>query len=159
MVVNTLYKITWRRDGSEDLAQEVFFKVFKARKTYKVKAKFSTWLFSIVRNVAYNAIRDQEKHKNISTFTNGYTKDLDDIEFKSELPGPEEIAQASDLKRDLRKAMESLPLNQRTAIVLSRIDGMAYTGIAQVLEISEAAVKMLVSRARKKLAKELDHYI
>jgi RNA polymerase sigma-70 factor (ECF subfamily) len=159
LVVNTLYKITWKRDESEDLAQEVFLRIFRARKTYKAKAKFITWLFSIVRNVAYNAIRDQKKHQGVSTFTNGYEKGHNEAGFKSELPGPEEIACASDLKWELKKAMESLSLNQRTAIVLSRIDGMTYGQIAQVLDISEAAVKMLVSRAKKILAKKLDHYI
>ncbi len=158
-VVNTLYKITRERDGSEDLAQEVFLRVFKARKTYKVRARFTTWLFRIVRNVAYNAIRDRKKRQNVTTFTNGYEKKHGEAAFKSEQPGPEDIVRVSDLKRDLKKAMGLLSMNQRTAIVLSRIEGMTYIEIAQVLDISEAAVKMLVSRAKKVLARELDHYI
>lgn len=158
-VANTICRITRNRDNAEDLAQEVFFRVFRARKTYKASARFATWLFSIVRNVAYNAIRDQKKYQNVSTFSNGYEKRLDEAGLKSELPGPEDIARASDLKRDLKKAMGLLSLNQRTAIVLSRIDGMTYWEIAQILNVSESAVKMLVSRAKKILARELELYI
>jgi RNA polymerase sigma-70 factor (ECF subfamily) len=158
-VVNTLYKITQKRDSAEDLSQEVFLRVFRAKKTYKAKAKFTTWLFRIVRNVAYNAIRDNNKHKDVSIFTNGYEKGHDEAGLKSEVPGPEEIANVSDLKRDLKKALESLSLNQRTAVVLSRIEGMAYIEIGQILNISESAVKMLISRAKKNLARALGHYI
>ena len=158
-VVNTLYKITGRRDGSEDLAQEVFLRVFRARKTYQAKARFATWLFRIVRNVAYNAVRDRNRHKDVSTFTNGFEKDPGEAVFKSEQPGPEEVARALDLRRDLEKAMTLLSFNQRTAMVLSRIEGMAYVEVAKILGTSEAAVKMLVSRARKILARELAHYV
>ena len=158
-VVNTLHRITRKHDGSEDLAQEVFLRVFRSRKTYQAKAKFTTWLFCIVRNVAYNAVRDRNRHKEVSTFTNGYEKGHGEAVFKSEQPDPEEIARVSELKRDLEKAMARLSLNQRTALVLSRLEGMAYIEIAKILDTSEAAVKMLVRRARKILARELDHYI
>ncbi len=158
-IANTIYRITWNRDGAEDLAQEVFLRVFRARKTYKAKAKFATWLFHIVRNIAYDDVRNRKKHKNITTFTNGYDKKNSENKIKSTLPGPEAMIRAVDLDRDLKKALELLSLNQRTAIVFSRIKGMTYVEIAKILDISESAVKMLVKRAKIILSKELADYI
>lgn len=158
-VVNTLYKITGKKDGAEDLAQEVFIRVYRARKTYKARAKFTTWLFTIVRNVARNAIRDSKMHENVISLCDETESEQSQAAFKAGQPSPEDMAVLSNLREDLEKAMLSLSLNQRTAIVLSRVEGMKYSEIAEVLDVSESAVKMLISRAKKILVKKLDAYL
>ncbi len=154
-VINTLCRITGVYDDAEDLAQEVFLRVYRSRKTYKAKARFTTWLFRIVRNIASNAVRDRNRRGKIQVLSGGLDKITTIRISASTQPGPEEIVSGRDLQERLKKALTRLSFSQRTAIVLSRLEGMSYAEVADIMENSEGAVKMLVSRAKKILAKEL----
>lgn len=158
-VIQTLCRITGVYDDAEDLAQEVFLRLYRARKTYKVNAKFTTWLFRIVRNIASNAVRDRSRRRKIQVLSDGLDKIADNMISASTQPGPEEIVSGRDLQERLKKALMLLSFSQRTAIVLSRLEGMSYAEVADIMENSEGAVKMLVSRAKKILARELKDYV
>ncbi|WP_457577830.1 RNA polymerase sigma factor [Desulfomarina sp.] len=157
-VVNTLCRITGTRDGAEDLAQEVFLRVFRARKTYKPRAKFTTWLFRIVKNIGANAVRDRNRAGTL-VLVRGGGPGSGEPSLADRQPGPEERAGAADLQRALRKALAALSFDQRMAVVLTRLEGMTCGETAEIMESSEGAVKMLVNRARKILARELSDFI
>jgi RNA polymerase sigma-70 factor (ECF subfamily) len=158
-VVNTLGRLTGISDGAEDLAQEVFLRVYRGRKSYRVKARFTTWLYRIVRNVAANAMRERCRRNVLFVFPGGTGTGLADVLPAERGQGPEERAGAADLKNAVEKALALLTFEQRTAIVLFRLEGMTCAETAKILGKSEGAVKMLVSRAKKILAEELREYL
>ncbi len=158
-VVNTLSRITGTTDGAEDLAQEVFLRVYRGRKSYRPKARFTTWLYRIVRNIAVNAVRDRNRQVGFISFTDNAGDGSGEILPAKGQPGPEEFAEANDLQEALKKALAALTFDQRTALVLSRLEGMTHAETAKIMESSEGAVKMLVNRAKKRLADELREYL
>ncbi len=158
-VVNTLSRIIGTADGAEDLAQEVFLRVYRSRKSYRPRARFTTWLYRIVRNIAVNAIRDRNRQAGIISLTDDAGGCSGEILSVKGQPGPEEFAEAGDLQKALKKALTALTFDQRTALVLSRLEGMTHAETAEIMESSEGAVKMLVGRAKKRLADELREYL
>lgn len=158
-VVNTLSRLTGLSDGAEDLAQEVFLRVYRGRKSYRAKARFTTWLYRIVRNVAANAVRDRGRRNALFVLPGGARGGSADMSASERGLGPEERARAADLKNAVKKALAELTFEQRMAVVLSRLEGMTHAETAKILGKSEGAVKMLVSRAKKILAEELREYL
>lgn len=158
-VVGTLYRLVGNAADAEDLAQEVFVKIYRSRQRYKPTARFSTWLFRIVRNTAFNHLRDR-KRRPIVAIKDGTEEDnwLADQPDRS-ASAPDEQLAVDELQAALMQALEALPPNQRTAVVLSRFEEMPYAEIAKVLSTSEAAVKMLMQRARATLAKRLTPFL
>ncbi len=156
-VVNTVYRMTGDREDAEDIAQKVFISVYKAREKYTPQAKFTTWLFRIVKNMVYNYIRDNNSNKNIS-FAN-----IDDecgwLVPVSSIPDPLKSLQLNDLQNAIDKGMKKLPVNQRTALILAKFENRAYSEIAEIIEVSETAVKMLVKRAKQNMALLLKEYL
>jgi RNA polymerase sigma-70 factor (ECF subfamily) len=151
---------------AEDLTQEVFLRVYRARKTYQPGAKFSTWLFRIAHHVALNALRDQGRRREVS-LDRGPSPDLSGVS-RTQL---EEVAQASsgaiparrldrtELQQIVRSALDRLNDRQRLAVLLSKFEGMSYAEIAEVMGLSASAVKSLLSRARAALREVLEPYL
>ncbi|MBY0457134.1 MAG: sigma-70 family RNA polymerase sigma factor [Gemmataceae bacterium] len=149
-------------DEAEDLAQEVFLRVYRTRQKYTPKAKFSTWLFTIANNLALNALRDRKRRPVLPlevrdsgplgvrpTGTSASTRD----------DPPTHGLQQQELAHVIRAALDGLNERQRMAIVLNKFEDMNYADIADVMGLTTKAVKSLLSRARGKLREALQGYI
>ena len=161
-LVGVLSHIGPRQDLAEDLAQEVFLSVFRARKTYQPTAKFSTWLFTIATRVASNARRAAgRKHERQVALPNADTSAANSLEqLAKDASGmmPSRVVARAERAAIVRQAIDTLQPRQRTALVLSKFEGMSYAEIGAAMELSAIAVKSLLARARESLRKELSPY-
>ncbi len=162
-LVQILEHLVPNRDQAEDLAQEVFMRVYRARKTYTPGAKFSTWLFTITHNVVSNAIRRHTRRKEVN-LTNSPSGRLSVQPLDSLAPGksglmPTRQLDQKELSEIVREAIQMLNERQRTAVMLNRFEGMSYQEIADAMGLSPQAVKSLLSRARANLRDILQPYI
>lgn len=162
-LITVLEHLVQGRDQAEDLAQEVFMRVFRARKTYIPGAKFSTWLFTIANNVASNALRSRSRRKEVNiqvaegADTSGQPLDHMAKAASGLMPARQlDKAEASEI---VRIAMQSLNERQRMALLLSKFEGMSYNDIAETMELSTQAIKSLLSRARGNLREILEPYM
>lgn len=140
---------------AEDLAQEVFLRVYKSRERYQPEARFTTWLYRIATNLALNAIRDRKDE--VTDGTNDDSEGGPVIErFVDPHPTIEQRLVADDRQRLIRQAVEDLPENQRTAVILHKYQEVDYRQIAKILSVSESAVKSLLFRAYETLRVRLE---
>lgn len=147
---------------AEDLAQEVFLRVFRARKRYVPGAKFSTWLFTIANNVARNAKRTLARRREVSAPTGSHTTSMISLEqMAKEASGlmPARQLDGIEMVEVVRLAIQTLGPRQRMAVLLSRFEGMSYAEIAETMEMTPQAVKSLLSRARGNLRTALEPYV
>jgi RNA polymerase sigma-70 factor (ECF subfamily) len=140
---------------AEDLAQEVFLRVYKSRERYQPDARFTTWLYRIATNLALNAIRDRRDE------VSGSTGDDDDggtilERFVDPQPTVEQRLVQRDRELLIRQAVEGLPENQRVAVILHKYQEVDYRQIAAILSVSESAVKSLLFRAYEALRLRLE---
>lgn len=151
------------RAQAEDLAQEVFMRIYRARESYQPQAKFSTWLFTITHNVASNAIRKLSRRKeyNLNASPSGQmlARPLDNMAREDSQLMPSRVLDQSERAEIVRMAIQGLNDRQRMAILLSKFEGMSYIEIANAMELSTQAVKSLLSRARGNLKDILEPYI
>jgi RNA polymerase sigma-70 factor (ECF subfamily) len=143
---------------AEDLAQEVFLRVYRARMQYVPSAKFTTWMFRIATNLALNAKRDgryRQLEVSIDQTAAPSESDLPALEVADHQPGIESELIARDRAAMIRRAVETLPEKQRAAVLLHKYQEMGYDEIARVLECSESALKSLLFRAYETLRIEL----
>ncbi len=140
---------------AEDLAQEVFLRVYKARERWKPDAKFSTWLYRIATNLALNALRDRK-----GTAAESRPADGEGEDETARLPDPQPSAaeriMLSERERIIRGAVESLPANQRAAVILHKYQDVDYRQIAKILGVTESALKSLLFRAYETLRQRLE---
>jgi RNA polymerase sigma-70 factor (ECF subfamily) len=141
-VIGTISKMLGADAESEDLAQQVFIRIWKSAPRYKPTAKFTTWLFRITRNLVFNELR-RKRHFADQT---------------EEIPEPVERAE-KELQRAIQEAINQLPESQRMAIILRRYEEMPYEEIAKVMETSVPAVKSILFRARAELRERLEKYL
>jgi RNA polymerase sigma-70 factor (ECF subfamily) len=162
-VVNVLNHLVGNRDQAEDLAQEVFLRVYRARKNYTPGAKFSTWLFTIVNNVASNARRTRGRRREVSLRAqeSGSTglPSMDRVVAASSGQMPTRQVDKAEMREIVRLALSSLNERQRMAVLLSKFEGLSYADIAQTMELSPQAIKSLLSRARVNLRDVLEPYL
>ena len=155
-LVNFLYRMVRDTATAEDLAQEVFLRVYRARKQYAPSAKFTTWMFRIATNLALNSIRDNRHHQ-METSIDAPVGDEDSAPM--ELPSRELRIDEHMVERDrcdvIRKAISSLPEKQRVAVLLHKYEEMDYGEIAKILDCSESALKSLLFRAYETLRVQL----
>lgn len=154
-VIHFIYRMVLNQPMAEELAQDVFLRVYRARKGYEPSAKFTTWLFRIATHIALNAIRDSRGERALES--------LGDLQSQvSEIPdrrGSIEQALVEDARlMEIRRAVQSLPANQRAAVLMHKYQEMDYAQIAQVLDCSESAVKSLLFRAYETLRRKLAHF-
>ena len=146
---------------TEDVAQNTFLQVWKSRARYQRTAKFTTWLFTIARNLCLNEIRRRSRHPAESleeTHAEHEDQPLRQYEDKKMLL-PTDRALHGELARKIEEALDELPEAQRTAILLCRQDELSYEEIAEVLDCSLSATKSLIHRGRETLKEKLKPYL
>jgi RNA polymerase sigma-70 factor, ECF subfamily len=149
-------------DQAEDLAQEIFLRVYRSRKTYEPSAKFATWFFTIANNVVLNAQRSRSRrHEHtISPRESGPlgARPLDVLLTVSSGQMPSRLLDKAEMRDMVRLALESIPERQRMAVLLCKFEGLSYADIATTLDLTPQAVKSLLSRARINLRQILQPY-
>lgn len=162
-LVMVLEHLVGDRSQAEDLAQDVFLRVYRARERYVPTAKFSTWLYTITHNVASNSIRKSSRRKevNLSSSPSGSMPvgSLDTMAKDKSNLMPTRIAAQKEMADAIHDAIQSLGPRQRMAMLLSKYEGMSYNEIAEAMELTQQAVKSLLSRARGNLRDTLDPYL
>jgi len=162
-VVTVLEHVTGNRDQAEDLAQDVFLRVYRARKRYVPGAKFSTWLFTITNNVGLNALRSRaRRHEiNLEGRESGPmgVRPLEAIAQVSSGQIPARALDKAEARDMVWMAVQSLNERQRMAVLLSKFEGMSYAEIAETMNLSVQAIKSLLSRARGNLRDVLEPYL
>jgi RNA polymerase sigma-70 factor (ECF subfamily) len=162
-LVTLLEHMVGSRDLAEDLAQEVFLRVYRARKRYHPGARFSTWLFTIANNVASNALRSQFRRREVSLRCpeSGSTggRPLEGMIRASSSQIPARQLDKAEMRDIIRLALTSLNERQRMAVLLCKFEGMSYADIAEAMDMSPQAIKSLLSRARVNLRAVLEPYL
>lgn len=147
-VFNTIYRYTGSHDDVQDLAQEIFIKVWHNAAKFKGKSKFSTWLYRIVANHCINYRRRRRKD-HVS---------LDELSEKGQTPESLKVQpdwEAKSRVEHIRKAVNELPERQRLALILSKFEDKSYKEIAEIMKVSVSSVESLIFRARSKLRERL----
>lgn len=153
-VIGTVTRMLGNIDDAHDIAQQVFIRVWKSAPRYEPSAKFTTWMFTIMRNLVFNEMRRKGRRKEVSL---DQENDDDPPRQHADLtvPSPDHLAQQEELECALDKAIAALPEKQRLAVVLRRHEDMPYEQICEILKMSLPAVKSLLFRARAELRKHL----
>jgi RNA polymerase sigma-70 factor (ECF subfamily) len=155
-VVHFLYRMVQNPAVSEELAQEVFLRVYRSRATYEPTAKFTTWLFRIATHLALNWIRDARKEKGQESLSedvlSGSVRQVADRQ-----PTVEQDLVYEVKIREVRDAISRLPAKQRAAVMMHKYEDLGYAQIAEALRCSESAVKSLLFRAYESLRARLAH--
>ncbi len=157
-VLNLLFRYVRDRYIAEDLSQEVFLRLYRYRDKYKPSAKFTTFLYTITTNLALNYIRDNKKRK-MAVFSTLSANDTS-TELSMQIPNPKSFEpsynlEQEEMQRIVLESIDKLPDSQKIAIHLSKYLDMSHEEIADVMKITSAAVKSLLSRARDNLRKIL----
>ena len=155
-VVHFLYRMVQNQAVSEELAQEVFLRVYRSRQTYEPTAKFTTWLFRIATHVALNSIRDRKKEKGHESLDEEMLDGMERQVADRQPTVEQEMVHEVKL-REVRQAIEALPAKQRAAVPMHKYEGLDYEQIAGVLSCSESAIKSLLFRAYESLRGRLAH--
>jgi len=155
-VVHFLYRMVPNQAVSEELAQEVFLRVYRSRASYEPTAKFTTWLFRIATHLALNWIRDNKKEKNQESLNEELIEGAE-RQVSDGQPTVEARMLYQSRLDEVRKAIDALPGKQRAAVVMHKFDDLEYTQIARALSCSESAVKSLLFRAYESLRGRLAH--
>jgi len=159
-VLGLAYRYLGDRDAAEDLAQEAFLRVYKARERYEPRAKFSTWLYRIVVNLCLNELRWRRGKKALALAVSTETSSNLNIELADEAERePHEALEDAELALKIQEIIADLPENQRIAILLNKYEGLSYQEVADAMETSVMAVKSLLTRARVKIKERLLPYL
>lgn len=161
-VFQQIYLMVGNREEAEDLTQDVFLRVFRHRKSYQPKAKFTTWLYHIVRNIARNALRDRRRRPAVpmlSAREGGSEPGLDQVLADRRAETPSAPLERLEARRVVRTALTKLVGRQRTALELQQFHDQTYRDIAKHLAMSPQAAKSLLYRARNQLRAELASYV
>ena len=156
-VIGTIVKMLGANSDAEDIAQQVFIRIWKSAPRYKPKAKFTTFLFTITRNLVFNESRRRSRKKEYSI-----EEREEEFNIQSEDSGttaPDEQLLHNELEKAVDKAINSLPEKQRLAVILRRYENMPYDEISQVVGLSISAVKSQLFRARHTLKESLQQYL
>jgi len=161
-LVGVLHHLVGNVTEAEDLAQEVFLRVYRARKKYRARCKFSTWLFTIANNLALNSLRARQRKPVVPL----NTRDSGPLGprpaerlVKDSGSQPSKRIQQQEMAAVVRKALDGLNERQRMAVLLNKFEDMNYAEIAEVMGLTTKGVKSLLSRARTNLRAVLQSYI
>jgi RNA polymerase sigma-70 factor (ECF subfamily) len=156
-VIHFLYRMVQNQAIAEELAQEVFLRVYRSRASYEPTARFTTWLFRIATHLALNWIRDSKNETRTESLDQqvleGTVRQVTDRS-----PSVEQQMVHAARMGEIRQAIEALPAKQRAAVLMHKYEEMEYTQIARVLDCSESAVKSLLFRAYETLRTRLAHW-
>jgi RNA polymerase sigma-70 factor (ECF subfamily) len=150
-VFNVAYKFVGKHDEAEDLTQDIFLKIFKALNTFDRRANFQTWIISISRNLCIDHYRSVRKERQ----TIAREVDANELQPASRDRGPYAAAEHQDLRAMLQRALQTLPVTLRTAVVLRDLQELSYQEIADRLHLPEGTVKSRINRGRIELARQL----
>jgi RNA polymerase sigma-70 factor (ECF subfamily) len=155
-VIHFLYRMVQNQAVAEELAQEVFLRVYRSRATYEPTAKFTTWLFRIATHLALNCLRDR-KNERSHEYLDETSDDAPVRQVSDRLPSVEQAMVHHVKVQEIRRAIGLLPEKQRAAVLMHKYEEMEYSQIAKVLGCSESAVKSLLFRAYETLRSRLAH--
>ncbi|MEP7232550.1 MAG: RNA polymerase sigma factor [Ginsengibacter sp.] len=158
MVYNTALGILQNIEDAEDVAQEVFIQVFESISSFKGESKFSTWLYRITITKTADHIRKKKRKKRFAFIQSLYGKNDEQVIDPPDFFHPGVHLENKENAAVLFNAIDQLLPNQKTAFVLSKMENLSYKEIAEVLNLSEAAVDALLQRAKDKLKKILKNY-
>ena len=150
-VFNVAYKFVGRHDEAEDLAQDIFLKLFRSLATFDRRANFQTWLVSVSRNLCIDHYRSVRKERE----TIDRAVNPNDLSPVSREVSPHTALERTDLAQHLRRALRDLPATLRTAVVMRDLQEMSYQEIADQLGLPEGTVKSRINRGRHELARQL----
>jgi RNA polymerase sigma-70 factor, ECF subfamily len=160
-MMSFMYRMAHNSAAAEDLAQEVFLRVYRSRGNYEASAKFTTWLYRIATNLAVNYARDTRHERAENTVSldepddhTGLTLDLPDRSLTAE-----EMLVRRERLAAIRQRVQALPERQRLAVIMHKYQQMDYRQIAEVLKLSESATKSLLFRAYERLREQLKKFI
>ncbi|MEN3940998.1 sigma-70 family RNA polymerase sigma factor [Prosthecobacter sp. SYSU 5D2] len=158
MVIGTACRMLGNQEDAHDIAQQVFLRIWKSAPRYEPTAKFTTWLFTILRNLVFNETRRRSRRKEVPL-----EPEEDDQAPRQyadhTAPAADQLTQQDELEQALDKAIAALPEKQRLAVVLRRHEELPYEQICEILDMSLPAVKSLLFRARTELRKHLASYL
>ncbi|SPE41093.1 RNA polymerase sigma factor [Candidatus Sulfopaludibacter sp. SbA3] len=155
-VIHFLYRMVQNHAVAEELAQEVFLRVYRSRGTYEPTAKFTTWLFRIATHLALNSLRDGKNERSQERLDDD-SNDMPVRQVSDRKPTVEASMVYQSRLEEVRKAVATLPEKQRAAVLMHKYQEMEYSQIARVLNCSESAVKSLLFRAYETLRARLAH--
>ncbi|HUI58564.1 MAG TPA: RNA polymerase sigma factor [Bryobacteraceae bacterium] len=155
-VVHFLYRMVQNHAVAEELAQEVFLRVYRSRESYEPTAKFTTWLFRIATHLALNSLRDG-KNERLQERLDDASSDMPVRQVSDTRPSVEQRLVHQARLDEVRRAVAMLPEKQRAAVLMHKYEEMEYSQIAKVLNCSESAVKSLLFRAYETLRARLAH--
>ena len=159
-LVGFMYRLSRNPAVAEDLAQEVFLRVYRSRRTYKAEARFTTWLYRIATNLAVNHARDTRVERTQSSSLDEPEAETGaPVDVADHAPSAEERLLRGERMAAIRRHVEALPERQRMAVVLHKYQGMDYHEISQVLDLSESATKSLLFRAYETLREKLKDFV
>jgi RNA polymerase sigma-70 factor (ECF subfamily) len=155
-VIHFVYRLVQEQAVAEELAQEVFLRVYRSRSSYAPTAKFKTWLFRIATHLALNWLRDERHARGQERLDDG-PADLPARQISDRRPSVEQEMVREVKREEIRRAVAALPEKQRAAVLMHKYEEMEYTQIAKVLGCSDSAVKSLLFRAYETLRARLAH--
>lgn len=159
-VIGTCAKMLGSIDEAHDVAQQVFLRVWRAAPRYEPTARFTTWLFTIVRHLVFNETRRRSRRPTVPLDGAGGRESDHRAELRdTRESGPDGSLLQRELEQALEQAIAALPEKQRMAVILRRYEDMAYEEIAEVLRTSLPSVKSLLFRARTQLRQSLREYL
>ena len=157
LVAGTVARMLGSNSEVEDIAQQVFIRVWKSARRYVPRAKFTTWLLKITRNLVFNELRRTKRHAHVPLQSE---RGAEDPPLKDDLNlAPDASLLEAELQRTIEQAIFDLPEAQRMALVLRRYEQFSYEQIADVLDLSVPAVKSVLFRARSELRSRLSKYL
>ena len=158
-VFNLVYRFLGSYQEAEDIAQEVFIKIYHARATYTPQAKFTTWLYTICKNTCLKTLRDKRSLTISIDSTREVGEDVVALQIAdTRTLSPAEAAIKQEQASIVKTAIDSLPEQQKMAVILSRYEQLSYEEISQIMNCSAKAVKSLLHRAKLQLKKKLQNY-
>jgi RNA polymerase sigma-70 factor (ECF subfamily) len=150
-VYNLAKRFLLDASNAEDVTQEVFLRVFRAAKTYTAKAKFSTWLYTITKNLCFNELR-KKRSVNILSIEDEMLPELPSVDYS-----PVSRLEKEEIRARVLDAVRALPANLRVAVLLLKYHGLSYEEVAEILGCTVNAVKLRVHRAKDYLAKSIGY--
>jgi RNA polymerase sigma-70 factor (ECF subfamily) len=157
LVAGTVARMLGSNSDVEDIAQQVFIRVWKSARRYVPRAKFTTWLLKITRNLVFNELRRSKRHALVPLQTDPGGEEFPLKDEKN--PPPDASLLETELQQAIEDAIMQLPESQRMALILRRYEQFSYEEIAEVLDLSVPAVKSVLFRARTELRSRLSRYL
>ncbi len=158
-VLNLVYRFIGDRTQANDLAQEVFLKVWRSAQDYEPKAKFTTWIYRITANLCFNELKSARRKKWFSfNWSNEHGEHTLEEMLADSAPSAEDVLLEKERSRQISDALQSLPENQRMALILTRYDDLSYQEIARIIGCSVPAVESLLVRAKRTLQEKMKNF-